>query len=33
VKNWERSWEAEGLRMIDGFRITPFVRVFVIVKI
>jgi SAM-dependent methyltransferase len=30
VKNWERSWEAEGLRLIDGFRITPFVRVFVI---
>lgn len=33
VKNWERSWGAEGLRLIDSFRITPFVRVFVIGKI
>ncbi len=32
VKNWERSWEGEGLRLMDGFRITPFVRVFVIGK-
>lgn len=32
VKNWERSWEAEGLHLIDDFRITPFVRVFVIGK-
>jgi hypothetical protein len=32
VKNWERSWEGEGLRLRDGFRITPFVRVFVIEK-
>jgi hypothetical protein len=32
VKNWERSWEGEGLRLRDGFRITPFVRVFAIEK-
>jgi hypothetical protein len=32
VKNWEKSWEGEGLRLMDGFRITPFVRVFVIGK-
>lgn len=32
VKNWEKSWETEGLRSIDSFRITPFVRVFVIGK-
>jgi SAM-dependent methyltransferase len=33
VKNWERSWEAEGLSLIDGFRVTAFVRVFVIGKV
>ena len=33
VKNWERSWEGEGLRLMDNSRITPFVRVFVIGKI
>ncbi|MFN0127425.1 MAG: methyltransferase [Verrucomicrobiales bacterium] len=32
VKNWERSWEAEGLRLMDSFGITPFVRIFVIGK-
>jgi drug/metabolite transporter superfamily protein YnfA len=32
VKNWERSWKSEGLRLIDGFRITPFVQVFVVGK-
>lgn len=32
VKNWERSWEIEGLHVIDSFRITHFVRVFVIGK-
>ena len=33
VKNWERSWEGEGLRLMENSRITPFVRVFVIGKI
>jgi len=33
VKNWQRSWEGEGLRLMDGFRITPFVQVFVVGKI
>lgn len=32
VKNWERSWEAEGLRLTDVFRITPWLRVFIIEK-
>ena len=32
MKSWARSWETEGLRLIDSFRITPFVRVFVIGK-
>jgi hypothetical protein len=32
VKSWERSWESEGLCLIDSFRITHFLRVFVIGK-
>ena len=32
VKNWERSWEGEGMCLMDNFRITLFVRVFVIGK-
>jgi hypothetical protein len=32
VQNWKRSWECAGLCMIDSFRITSFVRVFVIGK-
>jgi SAM-dependent methyltransferase len=27
---WQRSWECTGLRHADDFRITPFVRVFVL---
>jgi hypothetical protein len=27
---WQRSWQAAGLRCLDEFRITPFVRVFVL---
>lgn len=32
VKQWELSWEAGGLRLIDEFRVTPWIRVFVINK-
>lgn len=28
--SWRRSWEAAGLRAMDEFRVTPWVRVFVI---
>ncbi len=28
VVSWRSSWESAGLRLADGFRITPFVRVF-----
>jgi SAM-dependent methyltransferase len=28
VASWRRSWENAGLRLVGGFRITPFVRVF-----
>ncbi len=28
VEKWKRSWETAGLRQTDGFRITPWVRVF-----
>lgn len=33
IQSWEKSWESEGLYLIDNFRITLFVRVFVIGKI
>lgn len=29
-ENWRKSWESAGLHMHDQFRITPFVRVFII---
>jgi SAM-dependent methyltransferase len=29
-RNWRRSWEAAGLRSLDEFRLTPFLRVFVL---
>jgi SAM-dependent methyltransferase len=32
MENWRRSWEQAGLRLNDGFRISPWVRVFVIGK-
>ena len=28
--SWQRSWERARLRMLDEFRVTPFVRVFVL---
>lgn len=28
--SWRRCWEAAGFRLADGFRVTPFVRVFVL---
>jgi hypothetical protein len=30
--NWRRAWEDAGLRSSDDFRITPFVRVFVLLR-
>lgn len=30
VASWRRSWEAVGLRCADTFRVTPWVRIFVI---
>jgi hypothetical protein len=32
VASWRRSWEGGGLKLDDSFRITPFVRVFVLKK-
>lgn len=32
VGSWRRSWSAGGLKLDDSFRITPFVRVFVLKK-
>ncbi len=32
VAAWQKSWERGGLNRVDGFRITPFVRVFVLKK-
>ncbi len=32
VAAWRRSWKSGGLELNDGFRITPFVRVFVLKK-
>jgi SAM-dependent methyltransferase len=29
---WRKSWESGGLKRVDDFRITPFVRVFVLEK-
>ena len=29
--SWRRCWESAGLRSIDEFRLTPFVRIFVLV--
>jgi hypothetical protein len=31
VKSWRRAWEGAGFRALDEFRITPWVRVFVLV--
>ena len=28
--SWRRAWEAAGLRSVDSFRITPWVRIFVL---
>lgn len=28
--NWRRCWEVAGLRSIDEFRVTPFIRIFVL---
>jgi hypothetical protein len=30
VRSWRRCWEGAGLRLIDQFCVTPFVRVFVL---
>ena len=30
---WQRSWETGGLRLEDSFRVTPFVRVFVLKRL
>lgn len=30
VGAWQRSWEAGGLKLKDHFRVTPFVRIFVL---
>lgn len=32
VRSWRRSWEKAGLRCVDEFRITPWVRVFILKK-
>ena len=32
VASWRRSWKTGGLKLDDSFRITPFVRVFVLKK-
>lgn len=32
VKNWKRSWETAGLNLQTEFRITPWIRVFVVTK-
>ena len=29
-ESWRRSWESAGFRSIDQFRVTPFVRIFVL---
>jgi hypothetical protein len=31
-RSWRNSWQRAGLRLADGFRVTPWVRIFVIVK-
>lgn len=31
-RTWRRAWQAAGLRCLDGFRVTPFVRVFVLAE-
>lgn len=32
VKRWQQSWESAGLRLAEEFRVTPWVRVFVLKK-
>lgn len=32
VASWHRSWEAAGLRCADTFRVTPWVRIFVLTR-
>ncbi len=32
VGSWQRCWEIAGFQMIDHFRVTPWVRIFVIFK-
>jgi SAM-dependent methyltransferase len=29
--NWRRCWEQSGLRLLDEFRVTPWIRIFVLV--
>jgi hypothetical protein len=33
VGNWQRSWEGAGFRLVDSFRITPWIRVFILGKV
>lgn len=28
--SWQRAWESAGFRLVDEFRVTPWVRVFVL---
>jgi SAM-dependent methyltransferase len=30
VASWRRSWERAGLRLADGFHVTPWIRIFVL---
>ena len=30
-ENWRRSWERAGFRLLDEFRVTPWIRIFVMV--
>ncbi len=31
-RSWRKCWEAAGLRLADEFRVTPWIRIFVLVK-
>lgn len=30
--SWRRCWETAGLRLVDEFRVTPFIRIFILSK-
>lgn len=32
VASWRKSWKTGGMKLVDSFRITPFVRVFILKK-